>query len=217
MAAPQPTELASSSLVQLAASQLRKEILSGVLAPGERIVEGQLTQRFGTSRAPLREALRLLGEQGLVEHLPRRGVRVVQLSDSDVDELFELRGVLERFAVQAVLLGDEPLDMTVVDAAMHRLAAAAHTGDAMDAAEAHRNFHMSIIGLAGRRQLELAYEPIVVKLQLYMAANLHREAQQRDPSAGVERHRRLRDALARGDVGKALHEIDAHGARSFLH
>ncbi|MBA3907080.1 MAG: GntR family transcriptional regulator, partial [Pseudonocardiales bacterium] len=80
--------LEATSLVELTARRLRGEILSGALVPGERIVEEQLTRRFGTSRAPLREALRLLGQQGLVEHLPRRGVRVTQLSGRDIDELF---------------------------------------------------------------------------------------------------------------------------------
>ena len=84
---------------------LRREILGGAFAPGDRLVEEQITRRFQISRAPLREALRLLAQQGLVEHLPRRGVRVATLSDTDVDELFELRDVLERFAVTKALPG----------------------------------------------------------------------------------------------------------------
>ena len=72
--------LEAPSLVELAVRRLRAEIVVGAFAPGERLVEEQLTRRFGISRAPLREALRLLGQQGLVEHLPRRGVRVVALS-----------------------------------------------------------------------------------------------------------------------------------------
>lgn len=72
--------LQPESLVELAVRRLRGEIVRGACAPGERLVEEQLTRRFGISRAPLREALRLLGQQGLVEHLPRRGVRVVALS-----------------------------------------------------------------------------------------------------------------------------------------
>ncbi len=68
--------LRAPSLVELVTDHLRGDILSGALEPGERLVEEQLTQRFQISRAPLREALRLLVEQGLVEHLPRRGARV---------------------------------------------------------------------------------------------------------------------------------------------
>ena len=91
--------LESYSLVELAVRRLRREILSGRTDPGERLVEEQLTRRLGISRAPLREALRLLAEQGLVEHVPRRGVRVATLSDRDVQELYALRDVLERHAV----------------------------------------------------------------------------------------------------------------------
>ena len=78
--------LVAASLVELAVQRLRGEIVSGKFPPGGRLVEEQLTRRFGISRAPVREALRLLGQQGLVEHLPRRGVRVVQLSSRDIDE-----------------------------------------------------------------------------------------------------------------------------------
>ncbi|HEU5107783.1 MAG TPA: GntR family transcriptional regulator, partial [Micromonosporaceae bacterium] len=63
-----PDGLESHSLVELAVRRLRSEILSGRTDPGERLVEEQLTRRLGISRAPLREALRLLAEQGLVEH-----------------------------------------------------------------------------------------------------------------------------------------------------
>ena len=95
--------LDAPSLVELAVRRLRAEIVGGAFAPGERLVEEQLTRRLGISRAPLREALRLLGQQGLVEHLPRRGVRVVALSARDIDELFSLRDVLERFALECAL------------------------------------------------------------------------------------------------------------------
>jgi DNA-binding GntR family transcriptional regulator len=204
--------LRAASLVELVTERLRQDILSGELAPGDRIVEEQLTRRFGISRAPLREALRLLGQQGLVEHSPRRGVRVVQLSPTDVDELFELRDVLERFAL-TVAMGRPDLDLAPLDLALGALSDGA---DALGAAEAHRRFHLAVVGLAGRRQLLLAYEPVVEKLQLYMATNLHREARRSSPADGLRRHRALRDAIAEGDLAKALHELEHHGARQFL-
>src|SRR3954467_9487190 len=89
----------AASLVERVVRRLRAEILSGALAPGERLIEEQLTRRFGTRRPPLRGALGLLGQQGLVEHRPRRGVRVVELSPRDIDELFSLRNALEQFAL----------------------------------------------------------------------------------------------------------------------
>src|SRR4051812_42849538 len=134
MAAEVEGDLGAASLVELVVRRLRAEILSGTLAPGERLIEEQLTRRFGTSRAPLREALRLLGQQGLVEHLPRRGVRVVELSPRDIDELFSLRDALERFALQCVLGHDgvpDPGGLTVARGAVERMERAAG-GDATE-------------------------------------------------------------------------------------
>lgn len=208
--------LEASSLVDLAVRRLRSEILSGALVPGERLVEEQLTRRFGTSRAPLREALRLLGQQGLVEHLPRRGVRVTELSARDIDELFSLRDALERFAVECAL-GRGTRDTTELRAATDRMERAAEHGDADARAAAHRAFHLALVGLAGHRQLLRSYEPVLTKLQLYMATNLRREAEAvASPREGAQRHRRLCDAVDSGDPAAVLAELAHHGARTYL-
>lgn len=210
--------LRPQSLVELATARLRSEILSGALEPGERLVEEQLTQRFQISRAPLREALRLLIEQGLVEHLPRRGARVTTYSDRDFDELFAVRDTLERFA--ASLVGNKQigeLDTTPVEAALDTLRAAADTGDRLAASSAHRAFHIALVALAGNRQLLITYEPLIVKLQLYMAANLRREADEHSPAEGVRRHERLLDAVLSGDPVRIGEELDRHGSRRYFH
>jgi DNA-binding GntR family transcriptional regulator len=209
-------ELITSSLVELTTDRLRREILRGAFAPGDKIVEEQVTRRFGISRAPLREALRLLAQQGLVEHLPRRGVRVATLSEHDVDELFELREVLERHALEVAL----PVPAVALDRLRVELAAmevAANRGDGPEEADAHRRFHTELVALSGRRQLLLAYEPVLLKLQLSMATNLRREAELELPQAGVRRHRELFQALLTGDPDQVLPVLANHGARTYLH
>ena len=210
--------LQPQSLVELATARLRSEILSGALEPGERLVEEQLTQRFQISRAPLREAMRQLAEQGLVEHLPRRGVRVTTYSERDFDELFAVRDALERFAVS--LLRDRPpeeLDMAPLEDALADLRTAAGQGDRLAASNAHRAFHLTLVALAGSRQLLVAYEPLILKLQLYMAANLRREADASSPTEGVRRHQRLFDAVLSGDPVRIEEEIERHGSRQYFH
>jgi DNA-binding GntR family transcriptional regulator len=203
-------ELASYSLVELAYDRLSREILSGRTDPGERLVEEQLTRRLGISRAPLREALRLLAQQGLVEHIPRRGVRVAILSDDDVRELYEVRDVLERHAV-----GSMPAtpDVTRLRAAIDEMRKATETGDRMAVAEAHRRVHAEVVALGGNRQLTALYESVLVRIQLYMAVNLRREAEVAEASDGVHRHERLLAAVENGTV---LEELGAHGARTYL-
>ncbi len=211
--------LEATSLVELAVRRLRGEILSGALAPGERLVEEQLTRRFGTSRAPLREALRLLGQQGLVEHLPRRGVRVAELSARDIDELFGLRDALEQYAVRTAL-GDgrtpEPMELARLGAAAEDMERATTTGGSLAQASAHREFHLALVALAGHQHLLRVYEPVLLQLELYMATNLRREAQLRSPAEGALRHRRLYEAVTRGDVEQVLAKLARHGARTYL-
>jgi DNA-binding GntR family transcriptional regulator len=208
-------ELLSASLVELTVSRLRREILSGGVEPGERLIEEQLTRRFGISRAPLREALRLLAQQGLVEHLPRRGVRVTTLSDRDVQELYEVRDVLERHSVTSAL--KTAPDLGPVAAALDTMRTAARRDDRYEEAEAHRRFHESVVALAGNRHLTLAYEAVLLRIQLYMALNLRREADREGAAdGGVHRHERLLDALVAGDPEAVLLELSVHGARAYL-
>ena len=153
--------LEQPSLVELTSERLRAEILSGALAPGARVVEEQLCRRYGISRAPLREALRLLAEQGLVEHLPRRGARVSEWSPTDIRQLFEIRHVLERHAVLSALPlapgNGDPL--APVRERLAAMRAAEERGDQLAKDDARRGFHAAVVGLAGNRQLELTLAP----------------------------------------------------------
>ncbi|MBQ1049466.1 GntR family transcriptional regulator [Micromonospora sp. C51] len=215
-ASPAEGELESVSLVELAVSRLTREILSGRSDPGERLVEEQLTRRLGISRAPLREALRLLAQRGLVEHVPRRGVRVATLSDRDVRELYELRDVLERFAVRSAIPVPRESDLAGLRAALDQMSEATRNGDRLAVAESHRAFHVALVALAGNRQLSAVYDSILVKLQLYMAINLRREAEVAQPQDGVHRHERLFEAVEAGDPELVLAVLSEHGARSYL-
>jgi len=206
------------SLVDLATERLRAEILSGELQPGDRIVEDQIRRQYGISRAPLREALRLLAQQGLVEHLPRRGMRVTTWSPTDIRQLFEIRHVLERHAVLSAL----PLSRGQRDplARVRALLADMHTaeqrGDRLAKDDAHRAFHAAVVGLAGNRQLELALAPILLKLQLPMAVNLRREADAHSPAQGLHRHGAILAALESDDAETVLAALDRHGELAYL-
>ncbi len=173
--------LGAASLVELLVRQLRAEILSGALAPGERLIEEQLTRRFGTSRAPLREALRLLGQQGLVEHLPRRGVRVVDLSPRDIDELFSLRDALEQFALRPPSRG------ALLPTRSRGCGRRWRPWRARQRRPGGRPSRLPPRPgrLAGHAHLQRVYESTLLQLQLYMATNMRREAQARSPEEGA--------------------------------
>src|SRR5699024_2433231 len=98
--AVQGAQLNQPSLVTLARDAIRAEILSGRLEPGARLVEERLKERFGVSRPPLREALRMLENDGLITIRPRRGAVVATMDEQDVYEVMTLRSGLERMAIE---------------------------------------------------------------------------------------------------------------------
>lgn len=207
------------SLVELATRRLREEILSGRLVPGERLIEDQIRRRFSISRAPLREALRLLAQQGLVEHAPRRGVSVTEWSDTDIEQLFAIRAVLERHAITSAFPmpeGERSQRVAVVQDRLEQMRIAGLADDQLGKDDAHRAFHAAIVALAGNRQLDLAMEPVLLKLQRPMAVNLRREAGLLGPQEGLRRHEELLRAAETNDQAVMLCALEQHGERRYL-
>ncbi len=203
-----------ATLVEVAEHRLREAILSGELHPGTKIVEEHLCGEFGISRAPLREALRLLAQQGLVERLPRRGSRVAAWSAVDIRQLFALRNVLERHAIETALPLEEPeARLAPVRAALELMRAASTD---LDRDDAHRVFHATVVGLAGNRQLDIALEPILLKLQLPMARNMREEARHLSADDGIDRHDAILSALSTNDPAVVIAALHDHGHLRYL-
>lgn len=217
MAAPRidatPTDL-PATLVEVVAGRLRAAILQGMLGPGEKLVEEQLCADLGISRAPLREALRLLTQQGLVEHLPRRGSRVTAWSPDDILQLFALRHVLERHAVETALPLADPV--TELEPLRELIVEMGCANDDLERDDAHRRFHAAVVGLAGNRQLDIALEPILLKLQLPMAMNMREEARHHRGSDGIDRHRAILTALETNDATTVITALADHGHLQYL-
>ncbi|MFD3508032.1 GntR family transcriptional regulator [Nocardia sp. NPDC058666] len=213
-AASNSTDL-PASLVEMTADHVRAQVLGGALAPGERVGEEALCAQLGISRAPVREALRRLAEQGLVEHLPRRGYRVVVWSAHDIVQLFEVRRALEQHALTTALPCAQ-LRLGGVRAALEQLTAADKRKDWVARDDAHRRFHAEIVALAGNRQLDLVYEQVLVKLQLAMARNLREETEAGARRDGVRRHQELLTALETNDPVRAEAALRRHGEQTYL-
>lgn len=205
------------SLVAVAAEALRRMILGGALAPGERIVENRLTAEFGISRPPLREALRLLEREGLVEQVPRKGARVRTLTLHDVYEICTLRRELERMAVDLGVPVRNPLAMRRFQATLADMRRAADADDASGFAEHAFEFHVALVALSGHRRLEEAYRSLHQQMLLCTALNRRARARRGEtlPQA-VDRHRRLHDLVAAGDRDAVHDELARHGDRTFL-
>src|SRR5579864_7510094 len=120
MALPLPTGSSVEPLVKhTVADCLRKEIASGALRPGTRIVEGTWAREFGVAQGSIREAINLLAQDGFVTKAAGRSARVVSLSEQDVLHIFELRGVLEGLAAR--LLAETRAHTDPLDHAVERM------------------------------------------------------------------------------------------------
>jgi DNA-binding GntR family transcriptional regulator len=95
-----PTAAPKRPSSQVLCSAIRDQIITGVLTPGQRLTEEALAAEFGTSRIPVREALRLLEADGFVRMQPYYGTFVVEISDEEASDLLEIRGVLEPLAAR---------------------------------------------------------------------------------------------------------------------
>ena len=124
-----PAELERVSTVDALANALRRRILDGDLATGERLVERELTERYGVARHSLRAALRALAGEGLVELEPNRGARVATLSREGLLELFELRAALELEAAHLMLERNHDRVPDSVRAAVEALRAVCERAD----------------------------------------------------------------------------------------
>jgi DNA-binding GntR family transcriptional regulator len=211
------TRIQSPSLVHLAADAIRTMVLSGQLAPGERLIEERLTEELGISRPPLREALRLLQQEGLIETRPRRGSVVTTMTDQDVFEILTLRSAYERLAVELSVPIQDATRLDACRRALHRMEECAAMEDRGALVEAAYAFHASIVALAGHRRLNESYAAVQRQVLLCMARNLYtREHEYEDLPTHVGRHRHLLEVIEAGDPDAVLAELAVHGERSFL-
>lgn len=208
--------LQSPSLVALAVASIRKGILAGEYKPGERLHEERLTRELDISRPPLREALRLLENEGLVFTRPRRGSFVATLTDRDVYEILTLRSALERTAFE---LGIPVRDPALLDPAREALAEMerfARLEDRGALVQAGYAFHSRLIRIAEHRRLEEIYASVQQQVLLCMSRNLiARERFHESLEKHAARHRHLLELVEAGDPKAALEELAAHGERSF--
>jgi DNA-binding GntR family transcriptional regulator len=132
---------------------LKTWILDGTLTPGERIVESTIARQLQVSRAPLREALWLLANVGLVQLKAHQGAFVARLSQQDIKEIFEVRQTLETHAAKKVRATLTPDSKIRLENAMTALENAARVRDVARCTNADMDFHRTICELSGNRHL----------------------------------------------------------------
>jgi len=183
-------------LHEAAAERLRELIIEGVLAPGAHLNERLLCAQLGVSRTPLREALRTLAGEGIVELLPNRGAVVATLGRADVEHAFELMGALE--ALNGELAARRATDAEIAEVrALHFEMLAAHTRRDLPAYyRLNREVHLRLADCARNPLLHETWQRLNRRLQaLRFRSNLNRDKW----DAAVDEHGQMVEALAARD------------------
>jgi DNA-binding GntR family transcriptional regulator len=208
-----PAELERVSTVDALANALRRRILDGDLATGDRLVERELTERYGVARHSLRAALRALAVEGLVELEPNRGARVATLTREGLLELFELRAALELEAAHLMLERHDAKVPAQVRAAVRELRAVCGQADPpwSEVVAAHDGVHRAMVDAAQSPRISRAYDAHAGEMHLFVV--------QLKPSWTLprmaEHHERLLDELeSEGPAALRRHLRD--GADSVL-
>lgn len=187
------------------AGRLRSAILQGVLAPGQRLPEVELARQLGVSRAPLREALRALEQEGLVESLPNRGCSVILLTAADVAEIFSLRRAVESLAVRLCARHHAELDFSAPAALIPQLAG---TGLPFGrVVEMDLEFHAALCQLSGHRRLRDTFTGLRSQTGLALAQF---GVQAHNPLLVAREHGAVLDAIVRGNEEEAVRLLDEH-------
>jgi DNA-binding GntR family transcriptional regulator len=176
--------------------QLRERIVTGVLRPGDRLVERELAEDLGVSRVPVREAIRSLEADGFVAVQSPRRVVVRQLSKVDVEELFDVREALEVLATEQACRRADPPALRRLKRAVTEAARALAAGNINQVAEANLRFHQEIVALAGNGLLSSMLHQLEDRLRWLFRQN-------EDWDRLLQEHRRLYEAIASGDPERA--------------
>jgi DNA-binding GntR family transcriptional regulator len=195
--------IARSTLPQAAAERLRALIIEGVLAPGARLNERELSEQLGVSRTPLREAFRMLAADGLLVQLPNRGAQVVALSADDARHAFEVMAALEGLAGELAAQRVTDSDLVQLRALQADMEAAHRQRDLPTYYRINRAIHDRINAIAGNPVLTRTYRALNARLHaLRFRSNFNRGKWDR----AVAEHRSMIAALAARD-GVALRDL----------
>jgi DNA-binding GntR family transcriptional regulator len=189
---------------------LRAGIIEGVHPPGARVTEQEVAASAGVSRTPVREALRRLEAEGLLRFVPHQGVYVTRWSHQDVEDIFELRAILEGYGARlaaAKATTDDTTELRVLAETQSKEAADRSPGCLERIAELNSQFHRRLLQVAGSTRLQatlatISSAPLVLQtFRDYDGDDLNRSA---------HHHMEIVDAIEAGDGNWAESVMRSH-------
>ena len=186
--------------------ELRRAIMAGELAPGQRVREVHVAQQMGISRPTLREAIYQLIHEGLLEQEPYRGVVVASIDAKFITDMASVRVALETLAAKAIA-ADPGGSRETVKQAWQAYRAAHDTQNPQRLHEAHIDLHRSIWSASGNALLKRIWS--IMEAQINAAISVDEDARA-DPERALHVHERLIDAIFGGDPSAIEAEVERH-------
>ncbi|MFB9265409.1 GntR family transcriptional regulator [Bradyrhizobium erythrophlei] len=191
--------------------RLRDLIVRGDLAPGETLVEADLSEALGISRTPLREALKLLASEGLVELRLNRSAMIAPMRQEEIDELFEAVSGIERVAAEHAALRMTERDLEKLDQLQERMERLHDTGKLRDYFELNQQIHSFIVACSRNRALKATHDWLLGRAE---RARFFALSSQERWDESVQEHRALLAALKARDAERAGRLLAQHVVRT---
>lgn len=183
-------------------------IANGHLKPGERIIETKLAEGLQVSRGPVREALSILTQEGLVKNIPYRGTFVMDLNYKEIKEVYTLRAVLEEFAVKRIIELSKKETIERLWSQFDEMVKSVNSGMPINIAEIDMNLHEQIVIGAEHEHLHKAWSPLKYRVLVYSSFTIERRYTSYESL--IPLHENLIKLIERGNPEKASNEIKTH-------
>jgi DNA-binding GntR family transcriptional regulator len=189
------------------AEQIKRLIYAGEFKPGDRLNEAALALRMGTSRGPIREAIRILAGIGLVTAVMNRGVFVRQVSIREMLEIYDLRALVFGFAAERAAEHVTDEDRLKFEFLLDQMDRACRDGDNDLYYNVNLEFHALILSLAHSQRAQRQYDDYVKELHLFRRQNFNKPGNMK--KSNIE-HRRIYEAISTGLKAKAKAQAEHH-------
>lgn len=199
----------SPSLAEQIADAIVDGIAMGKLKPGQRLIETELARQLGVSRVPVRESLKMLEAQGILDANPHRGARVAEFTEARIDQICEARVALERLALRdaAPAYRSDPARLARLDAVIDRMEAAADRLDWVTLGKTDLDFHREICAASGNSVVVTLWETLARHVMIVFGREIRDE---QDAALAGPRHRAFRDMLLHATPAELDAEIERH-------
>jgi DNA-binding GntR family transcriptional regulator len=196
-----------SSLRETIAEKLRGAIVTGEMRPGQVYSAAALAQQLGVSATPVREAMLTLVQDGMVEVVRNKGFRVIELTDSDLDQITYIRRLIEVPALAEIAAGPRHAEAAALRPGAEAIVAAAARGDLTEYLRADRELHLGLLRLSGNQILVQIVGDLRARARLY---GLHGLLKSGALMSSAAEHADLVDLVAKGDAEGARALMDRH-------